>query len=298
MSRHMISTGFVGLLTLAGAAWAAESCQFPAWSPDGNRIACVQKSESGDSLVLVHLETGSVEQVLAPGVHDGYFTSWHPSGEWLGFRSHNDGNAEAYKCRLDGTELVNLTDHESEDGVPFWSADGKSFAFRSNRGAGFDIFLQTEAGALQRLTTHPERDGVPFWNHRSGVIGFHSTRNGNWDLLVVDPSTKVVEALLIDQADNYLAAWSPDGRLVAFMSNRDTPAGSQSRKVHILSVDSGDVRSLVDVGEANFLPSWSPDSQRLAIHKEVDGAMQIFTVRANGNDLVQVTGLNPKAGNE
>lgn len=278
------------MLALPPCAEAQDAHTFPAWSPDGSKIACVRESGKGKSLVLVDLETRKTTQVLEPGIHDGFFTSWHPSGEWLGFRSLKDGNAEAYKARLDGSRLTRLTDHEGGDGVPFWSSDGGRFAFRSNRGGEFDIYVQVVGGPLNKLTSHPARDGVPFWNHTTGAIGFHSTRQGNWDLFVVDLETKVVRPLLVHPADDYLASWSPDGKLVAFMSNRDTPAGEETRKVHVLEVLTGQTRALVDVGEANFLPTWSPDSSRVAVHRAVDGVMQIFTIRVDGSDLVQVTG--------
>ena len=288
--------GVLAMLALPPGAEAQDAHSFPAWSPDGRRIACVRESGQGKSLVLIDLETARTTQVLGPGIHDGFFTSWHPSGEWLGFRSLKDGNAEAYKVRLDGSRLTRLTDHEAEDGVPYWSADGGRFAFRSDREGEGDVYVQAVDGPLDKLTSHPARDGVPFWNHTSGAIGFHSTRHGNWDLFVVDPATKVVRPLLVDPADDYLASWSPDGKLVAFISNRDTPAGEETRKVHVLDVRTGQTRALVDVGEANFLPTWSPDSSRAAVHRPVDGVMQVFTVSADGTDLVQVTGLGRLAG--
>ncbi|MGD2070464.1 MAG: translocation protein TolB, partial [Gemmatimonadota bacterium] len=36
-------------------------------------------------------------------------------------------------------------------------------------------------------------------------------------------------------------------------------------------------------------PSWSPDARRISFQRSVDGVFQIFTMNADGTDVVQVT---------
>jgi dipeptidyl aminopeptidase/acylaminoacyl peptidase len=64
--------------------------------------------------------------------------------------------------------------------------------------------------------------------------------------------------------------WSPDGKRVAFLSDRDG-----TTQVHILWVDSGELAQLTHVERAPSNLTWSPDSKRLA-----------FTVQVPDNDPI------------
>jgi dipeptidyl aminopeptidase/acylaminoacyl peptidase len=59
--------------------------------------------------------------------------------------------------------------------------------------------------------------------------------------------------------------WSPDGRQLAFASNRDGDAS----QLYVMPVDGGEPRKLTDVKESVESPVWSPDGTRLAFVSRV-----------------------------
>ena len=58
-----------------------------------------------------------------------------PDGQFIVFSSDRDGanNRELYRMRLDGTDVVRLTNDLAQDQFPAYSLDGAQIAFASNR---------------------------------------------------------------------------------------------------------------------------------------------------------------------
>jgi Tol biopolymer transport system component len=167
----------------------------PAWSPDGTQI--VFHRHVGDYLgdperpihhvFTVNLDgTGEVDRLT------GVLPRWSPDGSRFVF-SKGGGRelywGDIYVANLDGTGVVNLTNHEANDTKPVWSPDGQRIAFASNRAKveggveDFEIWVMNADGSgVTCLTNTLGRDARPDWSPDGQTIAFMSYRSGNPDI--------------------------------------------------------------------------------------------------------------------
>ena len=81
----------------------------------------------------------------------------------------------------------------------------------------------------------------------------------------------------------YLAAWSPDGKRLAFYRG---PVGD--RDIFIIKIDGTGLERLTNGGD-NLGPTWSPDGEWIAFTSFRDGNNEIYKIRPNGTGLTRVT---------
>jgi TolB protein len=82
-------------------------------------------------------------------------------------------------------------------------------------------------------------------------------------------------------------AWSLDGSLIAYDSNRGDPTGY--RQIYIIAPAGGHIRALTTMQQSSGYPTWSPDGRRLAFDSRVDGTHYgIYVVNVDGSGLTLV----------
>jgi dipeptidyl aminopeptidase/acylaminoacyl peptidase len=113
-------------------------------------------------------------------------------------------------------------------------------------------------------------------------LAFQSDREGNWDIYDVRlgckaPEMGLVEAacdlrqLTDDVADDFLPAWSPDGRRIAFVSTRDG-----NPEIYVMDSAGQNQRRLTFHPGGDWRPAWLPDSQHLVFTSERSGNNDIY----------------------
>jgi hypothetical protein len=87
---------------------------------------------------------------------------------------------------------------------------------------------------------------------------------------------------LTDQAgNNSWPSWSPDGKRIAFASDRDGPPN-----VYLMDADGRNVRRLTDAKEGSDQPTWSPDGMKIAFRRN----WNVFVMNADGSGVADLTG--------
>ena len=254
---------------------------YPAWSPDGQRIAYL--SDAGVTARYAHalrmrLYTMAADGTdVRPALGDEFAMlhqppQWSPDGRHLAVVRYID---EAYPggITLIGRELYVVSLHGPEprrvatDVVsgPSWSPDGQRLAYARANAGGVALYSVHIDG------THETRvSGIPRWQEPNGFAG------------PSDPAESWID----------IVAWSPDGTRILVGSNPSHPA-------FVVNLETGQT---IEIGFAQaFRPdgplegmqaaAWSPDGSRIGLLArgfdtyDVDGPGMVATVAADGTDL-------------
>lgn len=111
------------------------------------------------------------------------------------------------------------------------------------------------------------------------LIAFVSKRDGNDEIYVVNADGSGLTNLTNHPADDVSPVWSPDGRRIAFVSERD------SGGIYIMDAEGGGLTFLT--GGRN--PTWSPDGNRIAFVSNQDYNAEIFVINVDGSAETRLT---------
>jgi TolB protein len=115
-------------------------------------------------------------------------------------------------------------------------------------------------------------------------IAFSSSKDGkSYDIYLVDLSNHEI-VKLTNEGKNYNPVSSPDGKYIAFESERDS---ANQRQIYIMNSDGTNHVRVTTLGTDNHFAAWSPDSKQIS-----------FTSNLNNNSspqihIVQTSNPNP-----
>jgi Tol biopolymer transport system component len=116
----------------------------------------------------------------------------------------------------------------------------------------------------------------PAFASSGSAIFFHTSRAGDGSSALAMARTSgggvQVQTILDDGAKNYHVRPSPDGRLIAFDSDREEPRG-----VYVANSDGSGARRISGPGYA-AAPTWSPDGTRIAYVRAEPGRPRVWNL--------------------
>ncbi len=109
------------------------------------------------------------------------------------------------------------------------------------------------------------------------MIAFDSDRDGNKEIFVMGPDGKDAVNLTNNPADDWDPSWSPDGKWIAFVSNREN-GGEGGQFIYVMDANGGNLRQLSLENDSEF-PDWSHDGKRITYSAKGD----IYIIPADGS---------------
>lgn len=184
-------------------------------------------------------------------------------GRRIAFVSNHEAGWQLWLLGEDGAEPRRLTSEADPVGWPSWSRDGGAIHFYGRRDGRFRLLrLDLETGAVARLDTLAWEAFRPVLHPAGELLLYDAvdpSTGGDHDIYVRHIATGRVRRLTEDGGYDSDARWSPDGRRIAFHSDRG--ARPLETQVYVMSSDGTDVRALTRGPALNGYPAWSPNGR-------------------------------------
>jgi Tol biopolymer transport system component/regulation of enolase protein 1 (concanavalin A-like superfamily) len=201
---------------------------------DGQQLAISNHDpDSDDQSIIYTLPITGGRPVKITEHGPSYLHGWSPDGDYLVFCGARNDQYDVYKIGIKDKKEIQLTDFKGLDDGPEYTPDGKFIYFNSNRTGTMQIWRMKPNGNDQEQITFDEHND--WFAHISPdgqqlvFLSFPPTVDSGAHpfykrvMLRTMPITggtpKVVAYLYGGQGTINVPSWSPDSKMIAFVSN-------------------------------------------------------------------------------
>jgi dipeptidyl aminopeptidase/acylaminoacyl peptidase len=274
----------------------------PQLSPDGTQVAYVVSWVDPDDhtryrsqLMLAAYDGSSSPRALTSGKYRDFAPRWSPDNCSLAFLSNRDNEIpQLFLLPLQGGEPRQLTSLKRGAGAATWSPDGQRVAFA----AKVDIpEIASQEGQSDEKGKPPRVKIITRVHHKADGEGLLEALRTH--LFVLELAQGAPAQITDGDWDDTQPAWSPDGSLLAFTSNRERDRDlSLLNDVWVVPSDGGRAKRLTrHLGQA-ATPAFSPDGSQVAYLGHERGwtygvNTELLLVPVTGGDSRSVSGEFP-----
>ncbi|GAB1472056.1 hypothetical protein MASR2M66_29340 [Chloroflexota bacterium] len=122
----------------------------PEISPDGSWIAFKLSTASSNQIWLMNRDGTNPHPV--PNAF-GWDPTWSPDGNYILFASDMQGGVQLYRIRLDGSELLKISNLPAIRGRSDWSPNGEFIVTYSGESWKRDVYIMNADGSNARMLT-------------------------------------------------------------------------------------------------------------------------------------------------
>ncbi len=258
----------------------------PDYSPDGKRIA-FDASWVGPRRIWVVDGQGHNPQQITSDTSEavGHVRPrWSPDGTKIVFQNIERTKFDVRIVDLSGGRSSLITNDPVQDINPVWSPSGEYIYFSSYRGGGINIWRvrmsadgspsslpqQLTIGAGQDVEIAIARDG------RRLAFSILKQNADIWRLPVAPESGKPTGApqeVITTTREDSRGAWSPDGNIIAFNSDR-----TGEMNIWLYSIADRSTRQLTRGAGGDYQANWSPDGKHIVFFSSRAGTADIWSI--------------------
>ena len=216
------------------------------------RTTCSYFFPDGKRILYASTHLAAAECPPPPDHSQGYIWMLYP-----GF--------EIFSAKLDGSDLVRLTNHDGYDAEATIAPDGSRIIFTSKREGDLDLYTMKPDGSdVRRITDELGYDGGAFFSPDSKRIVWRASRPSS------EEERYAYHSLLAQDAIR-------PGKL----------------EIYVANADGSDARPITDNGAANFCPFFFPDGVRIIFASNMADPkgrnFDLWMIRHDGTGIEQVT---------
>jgi Tol biopolymer transport system component len=265
------------------------------WSPDGKTLVFAERASEHEPyrIVGVSPETREKRRLTSPPPGSGgdFNPAFSPAGDRLAFvrlRAAAWGNADVWVQPTAGGEPRQLTagGYDYVAGLA-WTPAGDEIVFSTfPEGRMFRVAL---AGGEPRPVDGTGAGAAFATLHGQLMVHQQVNNRGSIDLWripgrVTPAAERVPRRLISSSANDGNPAYSPDGRRIAFQSQRTGTAN-----IWLCDSDGSGLRQLTRFETHTGTPRWSPDGRRIVFDSLESGNWDLWVIDAEGGEPWQLT---------
>jgi len=279
------------------------------WTPNGKSVVIVDTSPEPASLALRSLDTGATRKLVSPEVNS-YGDSqpvFSPDGRWLAFvRVQGTAVRDLYRIAYPPgsageAQPQRVTFGNWYVGGIAWTPDSREIIFASSREGASTLWRVPASGSRAPQQVESTGQSAFFPSVARAPDGalrlayeYSNTDYNIWRLAIEEvsgtggPATPVGRSptrLIASSRGEAQAAYSPDGRSIAFVSDR-----SGSLEIWTCNADGSNPVQLTSFGgPATTAPRFSPDGWQIVFASRPGGNTDVYIISVQGGSPRRLT---------
>ncbi len=222
---------------------------YPAWSPDGKRIA----------FYAYHgIETWSIHTMKIDGTNRKRLTfaenkwdnspAWSPDGGKIVFAREYNDTLEIWIMSSDGSELTQIK--PLKGGGPCFTHDGR-ILFHSEYKYSEICIADIDGNNIIQLTNNEAEDWHPEISPDGEQVTYMSNRDGNYEIYIMNIDGSNQKRLTHNTVGDWEPSWSPDGSKIIFTSYMDGDSD-----IYIMNKDGSSLKNITNNDAKDLQASW------------------------------------------
>ena len=246
-------------------------------SPDGQFVAYTLyerdlEQDLATTSVWMIATAGGPAIPMTANNGNSYMPKWSPDNRFLSILSDRDDQpTQVWILDRRGGDALPLTELRQGVSSYEWSPTGKQLLL--------EVKDPTPADLDEEPRANPRPYVIDRLQFKEDYVGYLDRYR--YHLHVIDVASKLTRQLTFGDFDDSQASWSPDGKHIAFVSNRtEHPDRNRNTELWLVdtTADQSEPRQLTFNPFQDASPTWSPDGKHLAYTTAVSSDLPIYAI--------------------